>query len=225
MEEQRTPFSSGEALRFGWNATCANLRPLLLIGFSGGFLGLLQQTLRRPMENPGIAPVLAIAVQILQAALFMGLLRVSLQLCDGIAIDLSRPQDLVANFFGYLLTTLLLWLIIAGGLILLIVPGVLWAVRFGYAPLLVVDRGYDPVQALRESARISAGARLPLFKFVLLALGVNLLGALTFGVGLLVTIPTTTIAAAYILRRLQGLSDSSRTQSGPAAGLELKPIP
>lgn len=222
MEEPRgAPFSSTEALRFGWNSTCSNLRPLLVIGLAGGFLGLLVQALRRPLESPGIAPLLAIAVQVLQAALFMALLRASLQLCDGRAIDLSRPQDLLADFFGYLLTGLLLSLIVVGGLALLIVPGVMWAMRFGYAPLLVVDRGYDPVQALRESSRVSAGARMRLFRFALLALAVNLLGALAFGVGLLVTIPTTTIAAAHILRQLQ--ERAGKVAAEPAGGAQSRP--
>lgn len=218
MEEPRdVPFSSAEALRFGWSTTTVNLRPLLVIGLAGGFVGLLQQALSRSSENVG-APILALILQVLQAALFMALLRASLQLCDGRAIDLSRPQDLLANFFAYLLTTLLLSLIVGGGLVLLIVPGVLWAVRFGYAPLLVIDKSCDPVWALRESARLTAGVRGPLFKFGLLAAGINLLGALAFGVGLLVTVPTTLIAAAQILRQLQlraGRPNSERPVATP----------
>lgn len=211
---QNRAFSSAEALRFGWTTTCANLRPLLVIGLTGAFLGLLQQALNRPPPSVG-APILSLALQLLEAALFMGLLRASLQLSDGRAVDLSRPQELLANFFGYLLTALLLSLIVVGGLALLIVPGVLWAVRFGYAPLLAIDTNCDPVQALRESSRLTAGSRGSLFQFGLLAAGINLLGALAFGVGLLVTLPTTLIAAAQILRQLQ--AHAGRTGSEPSA--------
>lgn len=197
------PFSSGEALRFGWKATRENLRPLLILGLLGGFCGLLQQALTRPSESPGIAPVLGLVVQVVQAALFMAMLRVSLQICDGRSIDLNRPQDLLAHFFSYLLTTVLLALIVAGGLVLLVVPGVVWALRFGYAPFLVADAGHDPIEALRESARLTAGAKRQLLGFAVLALLVNLLGAMALGVGLLVTVPTTTIAAGHVMRLLQ----------------------
>jgi uncharacterized membrane protein len=197
------PFSTEEALRFGWKATRENLRPLLILGLVGGFSGLLHQALTRPSESPGIAPVLGLVVQVAQAALFMAMLRASLQICDGRSIDLNRPQDLLAHFFSYLLTTVLVALIVTGGLVLLVVPGVLWALRFGYAPFLVADAGHDPIEALRESARLTAGARKQLLGFAMMALLVNLLGALAFGVGLLVTVPTTTIAAGHVLRLLQ----------------------
>lgn len=198
-----TPFSSVEALRFGWKITRENLRALLVLGLAGGFLGLLHQALSRPSESPGIAPVLSVVVKVAQAALFMALLRASLQLCDGRAVDMDRPQELLGHFFSYLLTTVLLVLIVAGGLVLLVVPGVIWALRFGYAPFLVADRGYDPVEALRESARVTRGAKRELLGFAALAVLLNLLGALALGVGLLVTVPTTTIAAAHVLRLLQ----------------------
>lgn len=205
--------SSSQALRFGWRTTCANVRPLLTLGLIGGFLELLQQALRDPAHAPGLATLLRLALQLVQAALVMVFLRVALQLHDGKEVDLSRPQQLLANYFGYLLTTVLLSLIVLGGLVLLIVPGVLWAVRFGFAPFLVVQGKLDPVAALRESSRLTQGVRAQLLGFALLVLVINLLGALTFGVGLLVTWPTGLIAAAYVMRQLQ----AHAAQQGPAS--------
>jgi hypothetical protein len=48
---------------------------------------------------------------------------------------------------------------------------------------------------------------------------VNLLGALAFGVGLLVTIPTSFVAAAHVLRRLQARATDA------AQGERLTPAP
>ncbi len=59
--------------------------------------------------------------------------------------------------------------------------------------------------------QITEGVRLRLLVFVLLFLGLNLVGAVACLVGLFVTIPVTMMAAAYIYRRLE--------QQPPAEGL------
>jgi hypothetical protein len=197
------PFSSTEALRFGWKKTTENLKPLLIIGAVGAFLALLNQALTNPDNPTGLGALLGLAIQVLQVAVTLAYVRVALKLHDGQPVDLSRPADLLANFLTFLLTTVLYWLIVAVGLVLLIVPGVVWGLKFGYAPFLVVDKKLDPLEALRESSRITQGLKGQLLVFALLLCAVNLVGALALGIGLLVTIPTTFIAAAYVLRRLQ----------------------
>lgn len=216
MDQQtERPFSSMEALRFGWATTREHLRPLLILGAVGAFLALLNHSLTQPSPNPGVAPILALAVQLLEAALMMVYLRVALMLHDRRPVDFARPQVLLADFFTYLLTTLLVTLIVLGGFLLLIVPGVLWGLKFGYAPFLVADGKTDPMDALRESARVTRGVRKQLFGFALLILGLNILGSLAFGVGLLVTVPTGLIAAAYVLRRLQTRAASLAPREAP----------
>lgn len=189
-------FSSTEALRFGWRTMRANLKPLLILGGIAAFLALLQGSLED-------SPLLALAVQVIQVALWMVYVRVALRLHDGKPVDLNRWKELLAGFWPYLLTSILVALIVTGGLILLIVPGVIWALTYGYAGFLVVDRDLDPIAALRESRRLTKGSRGHLLELALLIFLTNLVGALALGVGLLVTVPTTLIAAAYVLRRLQ----------------------
>jgi uncharacterized membrane protein len=209
-------FSTTEALRFGWRTTMANLKPLLAIGAVGFFLGLVRTTLLS--RQGGIGPLLSIGIQVLQALVAMALMRVSLRLHDGQTIDWGRPGDLVRGFFTYLLTAVLYGLIIAVGLVLLVVPGIIWAVVFGLATFVAVDRGLDPIASLKESRRLTKGERWHLFLFGLLLIGVNLLGALALGIGLLVTIPTTTLAAAFVYRRLE-----SRVAFGLPDMLPLEP--
>jgi uncharacterized membrane protein len=197
------PFSSVDALRFGWKKTTENLKPLLIIGAVGAFLMLLNQALTGSGDRSWIAPLLGLAVQVLQAAVILAYVRVALRLHDGQPVSVSRPADLLANFLTFLLTLLLYTLIVAAGLVLLIVPGVIWGLKFAYAPFLVVDKKLDPVDALRESSRLTQGVKGQLLAFALLMWAVNLVGAIALGVGLLLTVPTTYIASAYVLRRLQ----------------------
>jgi uncharacterized membrane protein len=193
-------FSSTDALRFGWNTTRANLKPLLILAGIAAFLALLSSGLER-------SPLLSLAVQVLQMAVWLAFARVALLLHDGKPLDLTRSNELLRGFWGYLLASVLVGLIVAGGLLLLVVPGVIWGLTYGFAGFLVADRDLDPVAALRESRRLTVGRRWQLLEFALLAALTNLVGALAFGVGLLVTVPTTFIATAHVLRRLQAHAD------------------
>jgi hypothetical protein len=197
-------FTSGEALRFGWQKTLANLKPLLILGVAAGFLGLLHQALTGSSNGGATGRwLLAIPVQLTQFAVTVVMLRAALRLHDGQPFELSRAQELLAGYWSYLLTALLQGLIVIVGLVLLVVPGVIWALKYGLATWVAVDQRLEPLEALRESARLTDGIKGRLLGFALVMLGVNLLGALACGVGLLLTIPTTCIATTHVYRALQ----------------------
>ena len=91
---------------------------------------------------------------------------------------------------------------IAIGLILLIVPGMIAAYMFFFTGYLIVDRNRGPIEAMQESRALTDGYKLDLFIFSL-GLGlVNLAGALCVVVGLLVSMPVTLMATVYVYRRL-----------------------
>jgi uncharacterized membrane protein len=58
-----------------------------------------------------------------------------------------------------------------------------------------------PIQALKESKRLTSGVKADLFLFTLLTFGINLLGAIALGVGLLVSLAITYFAIAHIYRQ------------------------
>jgi uncharacterized membrane protein len=220
MNDNLAPgFSNGEALRFGWNQTKGNLKPWLILGGVGLFLTLLHQALTAPGGVPGLRALLSIAVQLLQVALTIICIRAALMVHDGQPIDLWHPAALLGDFFSYLLTSILCGLIVAGGLVLLIVPGVIWGLKYGYSGFLVIDRKVDPIEALRESGQLTQGAKGKLFEFAALVFCVNLLGAIALGVGLFVTIPTTLIAAAFVFRKLQARAALRLQAPAPTPGI------
>lgn len=69
--------------------------------------------------------------------------------------DLWQPQ----YFLNLLGTIVLVDLILAVGFMLLIVPGIIFALMFSYAVLSVIDKGLGPMAAFKESARITKGHR------------------------------------------------------------------
>lgn len=90
------------------------------------------------------------------------------------------------------------------GLILLIVPGIIIGIAFGFALYLVIEKDLTPFEALRESAALTKGNRWNLFLLGLALLGINILGFCAIFVGLLVTIPISTLAIVHAYRVLSG---------------------
>lgn len=208
-------FEPSDELRFGWQRTLSNLKPWLWLGALGAFLSILQNALSRPGSAVATRPLLVCGIHALQVGVTLAALRIALRLADGRPIGDLDLKVLLAGYFPFLLTHILFGLIVAAGMILLIVPGFIWGITYGFAPVLVAADGYDPVEALRESRRLTRGHRQALFSFGLLCLGVNILGALALGIGLFVTIPTTVIAMVHVLRRLQEHAPRSLIKSEP----------
>jgi uncharacterized membrane protein len=88
------------------------------------------------------------------------------------------------------------------GLVLLIVPGIIIALAFSLSGLLVIEKGFGPIEALKESVRLTKGHRLDLLKLNLANLGINILGVCAFVVGLFVTVPVTELAFVNAYRKL-----------------------
>jgi hypothetical protein len=132
-----------------------------------------------------------------------GLIRAALTVVNGGAPD----PGLVFRFDNlgpYAVVSILLGLMIGIGLILCIVPGVILAGMFGFAPWLVVERDMDGVGALGAARQLASGKLGSVILFGLCFILVNVLGALLCGVGLLVTYPVSYLAAAHAYRQLTG---------------------
>ncbi len=223
-DDTARPFSGVEALRFGWQTTQLNLRPLITLAASGALLAFLGSALSGPNRGPAMNPFLGPGIELLQACVALAFIRVALKLHDGQPVDLTKSMALLEGFFPYLLTSVLYGLVVVGGLLLLVVPGVIWAMQFGFAAFLVVDAKLDPIEAMRESSRLTHGVKGRLFVFGLLLGLVNLVGALALGIGLFVTIPTTFIAWAYVFRRLQARA-ASTVRPAQVEPVRLTPTP
>lgn len=143
-----------------------------------------------------------IIVWIIAAFLQIGIITITLKLIDG---KEAKIEDLWTNarlIWRYLSVMILYGFIVFIGLILLIVPGIIWAVKYQFAEYLVVDKNMDPMTALRESGKITEGIKLRLILFGFAMVGLMILGAIALGVGIFIAIPVTWIAYAYVYRNL-----------------------
>lgn len=197
-------FSKGEALKFGWQALKANL--VFLVGLMALILmlNLLPEVGRWQTEEqaPPLALFWVVAGYLIQVATQMGLIRISLKLVDGKPPRYSELFGDLETFGRYLAANLLFLLIVAVGLLLLVVPGLVWSVKYQFAPFLIVDRQRGIKEVFRKSGEITAGVKGEVFLFFLLVMAINLAGLLAFGLGIFTTLPATMIAYAFLYRKL-----------------------
>jgi uncharacterized membrane protein len=169
------------------------------------------------------APLLSIVIYtislILKIVIAIGLIRITLRFCDNEKGNFSDLFSCFTLFFKYLFSSILYALIIFGGLILLIIPGIFWAIKFQFFSYFIVDKGLSPIRALKRSSEITKGVKWDLFAFDLVVLVINSLGALCILIGLFATIPTTMVAYAYFYRKLLAQTKYAETTGVPKENL------
>jgi len=88
------------------------------------------------------------------------------------------------------LVSLLTMIIVFVGLLLLIVPGIIFAYRYSQALFIISEnKDMDVVDALKASRRLMQGKKMNLFIFQLSFIGHVLLGIITLGIYLLYALP------------------------------------
>jgi len=110
-------------------------------------------------------------------------------------------KDLFCAFQDYgnvLLANLLMGLIILGGFILLIVPGIIFACRLAFVPYLVVDKKMRAMDAVRKSWNMTKGYANKVFLIWLLGIPVAIAGLICLVVGAIPAIMWVSLAAASL---------------------------
>ena len=211
-------FSIKSALNFGWETfkrrpwffVGATLVIFLLYIVTGALTGTIDYALTGDTENhSGVGSILDWLIGTL---ISMGVVAFYLKAHD-------NPEQVTLSalwhphpYWSYLAATVLVGLVIVLGLLLLIVPGIIFGLMFMFTSFIVIDRALGPIDAMKESKRITSGYRWRLLGFILLLALINLAGVIALVVGLLVTVPVTSIAFANAYRVL---SDRAGVQPIP----------
>jgi len=210
-------FSIKEALSFGWKSVTGNFGLFIGVMIVWALLVYVPNSISNTFKDKSqfLYTLSVVVASVISMILQLGLMRVMLDFCDGKKTGIHGLFSCTGMFFQYLAGSFLYNLIALVGLLLLIVPGVIWMVQFGFYGYFIVDKDSGPVEALRQSAAITKGVKWDLFWFGLLFFLINMLGILALLVGLLVTIPVTMLANAYIYRKLLAAAEAAQPQ-GPA---------
>ncbi len=200
-------FSWKEAVAFGWDTMKANLWFFVGLLAAATLIKFIPSQLAEMVkkDNFTLYIIFTVVSVFFGILIDMGLLRTSLKMCSNEKGDIFDLFNCYPLFFKYLFAWIIYTLICIAGFLLLIVPGVIWSVQFGLFGYFMIDKGLGPIEALKESSRITKGSKGDLFVFYIICVGINILGVLALILGLFAAIPTTMIAAAFVYRKLAGV--------------------
>lgn len=117
------------------------------------------------------------------------------------------------NFKNYFITTLIYGLIILGGFILLIVPGIIWSLKYFMAPYYAIDKGMNYKEALKASANATNGYKKNIFVFILLMALIIVVSIIPLFLGLLISIPLTFVASGLLYVKLSSNTANAETET------------
>jgi uncharacterized membrane protein len=197
-------FSKKEAIKFGWEIAKKKIKffvSLLILVFGVSFLfDYLSDLVKK--ESFLISFLLTIIGVALSIIFSLGLVKISLKICDREEPKISDLFSQYPLFFRYLFASILKNLITLFGFILLIIPGIILSIRLGFFDYLIIDRNSRIIESLKKSWEITRGNVWNLFLLYILLGLINLLGFFALIVGLFWSIPTTMIAEAFVYRKL-----------------------
>jgi uncharacterized membrane protein len=196
----------GDAVNYGWNVYWKNVGTLVVIALVIFAIEVAVGVVGSAIGGGGGMQFLAQVVgNLIGLFLTLGWMRVSIEITRGV-----RPEvgDLFkARGYGpFIVASILFYIGLVIGLILLIVPGIVFAVVYGFYGFVIAERGDDAgiTESLKRSADITRGHRWTLFGLGLVLILINFLGVLACGVGLLFTWGISILAWAYAYRTLSG---------------------
>lgn len=213
-------FRIGEALSYGWEKVKTNFLFLwMMLGATFGIsilFNILQNGVGKETLVGSILGLVAIAVGFIVQ---LGLIRVYLDLAEGTKDKLSTLFSQTHLFWNYFGAVILYMLVVVLGLILFIIPGIYFGLKYQFYAYLIVDKNLGAVEALKKSAVMTDGVKWKLLGFCFVLFGLNILGFIALAFGLLVTIPMSIMAYVYVYRTLR-----DRGQATPVV-VEVTPAP
>ena len=171
-------------------------------------------------SEPALAFLFWIISFAVSTFLSIGFVRCLLQAVDGKQITFSELFSGGDIFLVFLLGSIAYGLVCFGGYLLLIVPGIIWSIKFSFVQYLIADKRMGVKEAFSKSGAITDG-----YKWKLLYLGffiglLNIAGLLCLGVGLLVTLPWTCVIYPLVYRQLTGELNDVPEQADEVEGIQ-----
>lgn len=209
------PFSPTDAIAYGWQRFMANAGQWIIAGLAifavSVIFGLMsfiaQPSLDAGETNPfagfslgSLAVNLAstIVSYIVTAFIYRG----ALDETEGRRFSLG---DTIARVpvGPVIITSLLISIGLTIGLVLCILPGIIFAFLTYFALLFVVDQGQSPIDAITSSIKLVSANLGQALLLALLCFVIVLVGFCLCGLGLLVAYPVVSIATAYAYKKFQ----------------------
>jgi hypothetical protein len=185
----------GEAIESGWNSVKSHVWFFIAIFLLFTALSFMSISAR--------AIGTRVVLSLLISGISLGCIKLAIDVVDGKSPEFKELFSCFSLLLKYVVAAILYAIVVAFGLALFVIPGIIWAVQFGFYPFVIVKERLGPLAALRKSSKITEGVKGRLVIFSLALFGINLLGVIALGIGVIVTIPLSVIAAAHVFKQLE----------------------
>ncbi len=149
-----------------------------------------------------LSVIVSLAFTVITIFLEIGFIKISLKLVDKKQAKFEELWAYPQYLLRMIASSILYGLAVLGGLILFVVPGIYLALRLQFYSYVLLDKDTGVIDSLKKSWKLTQGNVINLFLFMLLIIGINILGAIALLVGLLITIPVSFIAVTLLYRKL-----------------------
>jgi hypothetical protein len=228
--------SLSTAFSHAWKLFKANKKFLILATLASGVVMLITQLLSMQLEDSIIGSILITIISIIVGIIIaLGWAQVAIRIVRGNSHqwnDIMTPRNIWWKFFlvqilynipifivgiiGAIIAVLALSAKIPGSIIILILAiiailavAVYVSVRFMFLAFASLQHAeLSTIALFKKTARITKGHFLDLIGFYIVSFFINVVGFIMIGVGLLVTIPLTMLAKAYIFEKITHNSDN-----------------
>lgn len=226
IEPGSDPIDVGACVKRGFELTKRNFGTILLVGITyfaisigaGIIFGLIDtalgfgttQTQWQTGNTSAVGtfhqtggPFAAIAGNVLSILLSLGMVRIGLNLVSGKQASVGQLFGEGRKLLPAIGASILFGLMLVIGLLLLIVPGIYIALRYGQFMNAMVDRNLGVMDSLKYSSSITTNNRLNLFLLLLLSIAIAIAGLLALVVGLIFAYPVIWLSWIVAYRWMQ----------------------
>ncbi len=215
IEPGSHPFDIMQVVGRGFQLTIRHFGFIFLLGvvyfatflaFYAGLTGLDILTgweMNQGGEYVGLSPWSNILSNLASVFLSLGITRIGLNLISGKPVEIGQLFGEGRKFLRAIGASIIYFLGVAVGILLLIVPGIYLGLRYGQYFAAIVDRDLGVMESLNYSASITRNNKVNLVLLWLLSIAIMIGGILALCVGLLVAAPAISIMYLLAYRWMQ----------------------
>jgi hypothetical protein len=199
---ERVPIE--EALKFGWDGMKKNFWLLFGMMLVTGVPYMICNVIigLAGDKHPIMVIVLSLIGMVTLLICSLGIIRVACKIVSQESIAFADLFSVLPRVFSYVGATILFIIAFYIGLFLLIIPGIIVAIKLQFYPYFIADKNMGPIAALKASWAATKDVKLRLFLLYLVFGVVNTVGVLALLIGLVPASMVVMIAQAFVYRRL-----------------------
>ncbi|MBI5472451.1 MAG: DUF3857 domain-containing protein [Ignavibacteriae bacterium] len=167
----------------------------------------------RPHDTAALVAMM-IAANLIATAAGLVVMKASLASCEKRQETLLHFFPDVREFFTYVVATVVYFSAMLLGLVMLVVPGIILAVKLQFYSLFIIDQHMGPIESLKASFVHTRKVEASLIVLAITCAFVNIVGLLFLGIGYLIAYPFTVLCATFAYNTLLSADESGAVEGG-----------